>query len=88
MKAKNVLLSDDFHVQLCDFGLTKLAGSNTTTNFRGAGSVRWQSPELWHHETKTFQSDVYGFAMTIVEVRGDRIPHVLSATDDLAQYRC
>ena len=63
-----MLLSDDFRVQLCDFGLTKLAGSRTSTTLKGTGSVRWQSPELWDLETKTFQSDVYAFGMTIVEV--------------------
>ena len=69
VKANNVILSDDFHVQLCDFGLTKLAEANTTTTLKGAGSIRWQGPELWNNKSKTFASDVYAFAMTIVEVR-------------------
>lgn len=36
---------------------------------KGAGTLRWQSPELWDGESsKTPQSDVYAFGMTIAEV--------------------
>ncbi|KAG8898464.1 hypothetical protein FRC01_010901 [Tulasnella sp. 417] len=41
---------------------------------RGAGTVRWQSPELWEDVPKSFGSDVYAFAMTIVEIITGDVP--------------
>ncbi|KAG8953515.1 hypothetical protein FRC04_002357 [Tulasnella sp. 424] len=68
IKASNILVNDDTHVQLCDFGLTKVLHSRTSTMMKGAGTVRWQSPELWENAPRTLESDVYAFAMTIAEV--------------------
>ncbi|KAG8915185.1 hypothetical protein FRC00_006842 [Tulasnella sp. 408] len=68
IKASNLLVSDDNHVLLCDFGLTKDTAAQTSTTLKGAGTARWQSPELWDDGSKTFKSDVYAFSMTIVEV--------------------
>lgn len=68
IKGSNLLISDDGHVLICDFGLTKSTYAQTSSALKGAGTVRWQSPELWENEPKTFASDVYAFAMTIVEV--------------------
>ncbi|KAG8906786.1 hypothetical protein FRC01_007896 [Tulasnella sp. 417] len=68
IKANNLLISDDDHVLLCDFGLTKAESAQTSTTMKGTGSLRWQSPELWDNGPKTMKSDVYAFSMTIVEV--------------------
>lgn len=66
LKAANVLVSNEIHALLCDFGLTKYATSSTSSALKGAGSLRWQNPELWDGET--LQSDTYAFGMTIAEV--------------------
>ncbi|KIO19735.1 hypothetical protein M407DRAFT_222274 [Tulasnella calospora MUT 4182] len=68
VKAGNLLISDEGHVLLCDFGLAKSTYAQTSTALKGAGTLRWQSPELWDNEPRTFASDVYAFSMTIVEV--------------------
>lgn len=68
IKASNILIDDHGHSLLCDFGLTKMTQSRTSTSMRGAGTVRWQSPELWNDAPKSAETDVYAFAMTIVEV--------------------
>ena len=67
IKASNVLVSDDFHILLCDFGLSKQSGTDTMARLKGFGTVRWQSPELINGASKTFQSDVYAFGITIAE---------------------
>ncbi|KAG8910965.1 hypothetical protein FRC00_007248, partial [Tulasnella sp. 408] len=67
LKASNILIDDNGHSLLCDFGLTKTVDSRTSTAMRGAGTFRWQSPELWEDAPKTFESDVYAFGMTIAE---------------------
>lgn len=68
IKASNLLISDGGHILLCDFGLAKSTYAQTSTALKGAGTFRWQSPELWDNEPRTFASDVYAFSMTIVEV--------------------
>ncbi|KAG9035057.1 hypothetical protein FS837_002042 [Tulasnella sp. UAMH 9824] len=68
IKAGNLLISDDGQILVCDFGLTKSIHAQTSTAVKGAGTLRWQSPELWDNIPKTYASDVYAFAMTIVEV--------------------
>ncbi|KAG8915103.1 hypothetical protein FRC00_007880 [Tulasnella sp. 408] len=67
IKASNMLIDDEEHILLCDFGLTKLLHSRTSTAMKRAGTIRWQSPELWDDAPKTFESDVYAFGMTIAE---------------------
>lgn len=69
IKGSNILIDDEIHCLLCDFGLSNLATSRTVTATRGGGRQRWESPELWLGRPKSFSSDVYAFAMTIVEVR-------------------
>ncbi len=68
IKAGNILISDDGHAMLTDFGLAKMASANTSTAMKGLGTARWQSPELWEGAPKTPESDIYAFAMLIVEV--------------------
>lgn len=69
IKAPNVLVSDNVHALLCDFGLSKFDDGTTTTGLKGAGSLRWQAPELLGGERKSFESDVYAFGMMIAEVQ-------------------
>ncbi|KAG8920393.1 hypothetical protein FRC01_000787 [Tulasnella sp. 417] len=69
IKASNILIEDDGHSLLCDFGLTKTVDARTSTAMRGAGTFRWQSPELWEDAPKSFESDVYAFGITIAEGR-------------------
>jgi len=75
IKATNILVSDNLHALLCDFGLTKFASTSTSTALKSAGSLRWQAPELWEKDQpKTYQSDVYACGMTIVEVLKGEVP--------------
>jgi serine/threonine protein kinase len=69
IKAANVLISPVGRALLTDFGLAKLSSSSTSTAVAGAGTTRWQSPELFDGGPKTTKSDIYAFGMLIVEVR-------------------
>ena len=69
IKASNILVTDDIHALLCDFTPTLQAEEATSAGPRGAGTVRWQSPELWtENAQKSFQSDVWAFGITTYEV--------------------
>ena len=68
IKANNILVGGSNEALLCDFGLSKLRDSQTLTGVKGAGTLRWQAPELWENQPKSFESDVYAYGMTIAEV--------------------
>lgn len=86
LKANNILVDDNGHSLLCDFGLTKTVDSRTSTAMRGAGTFRWQSPELWEDAPKTFESDVYAFDMTIAEVLAGEVPFISLKHDMAVMY--
>jgi serine/threonine protein kinase len=66
LRQLNILLDDECHVQLCDFGLV-IVGDTTegrmTTSARGVGSGTWQSPERFMAERhrRSMADDVYAF---------------------------
>ncbi|KAG9044109.1 hypothetical protein FS837_008772 [Tulasnella sp. UAMH 9824] len=77
LKGNNVLVSNDEHILLCDFGLAKHVTSRTSTSLRGVGSIPWQSPELLRDASRrTFQGDVYAFGITIYEVLSGKEPYL------------
>ncbi|KAG8953677.1 hypothetical protein FRC04_001881 [Tulasnella sp. 424] len=81
IKASNILIGDNGQVLLCDFGLTRTTDLRTSTAMKGAGTLRWQSPELWDGGSKGFKSDVYAFGMTIAEVLTGEVPFPDLQTD-------
>ncbi|KAG8913526.1 hypothetical protein FRC00_002217 [Tulasnella sp. 408] len=69
IKGTNILISPTVDALVADFGLAKIADSSTLPSLKGAGSLRWQSPEVLRGDAhRTFSSDVYSFGMTIYEV--------------------
>ncbi|KAF5373016.1 hypothetical protein D9758_001463 [Tetrapyrgos nigripes] len=84
IKGSNVLISDDLHCRLADFGLsmieTQTQSHSITSSANNRGSIRWLAPELINPDSvhtdlagsKT--RDIYAFACTIVEVLTGRPP--------------
>ncbi|KAG8896104.1 hypothetical protein FRB99_000189, partial [Tulasnella sp. 403] len=69
VKASNILISDDHHALLCDFGISRLLPSANTAGVKGRDALRRESPELWNGATRSAKSDVYAFGITVYEVR-------------------
>jgi len=66
----NILVSDDIHALLCDFGLDSLPSASASIDWVGVHALRFQSPEhLLEGGAKTFTDDVWAFGMTIYQVR-------------------
>ncbi|KAG8898436.1 hypothetical protein FRB99_007441 [Tulasnella sp. 403] len=77
IKASNILVSSgtDPEALICDFGLSRSNNERTLPGLKGTGTVRWQAPELWDNQPKTYLSDSYSFGMTISEVLSGNEPY-------------
>ncbi|EMD37464.1 hypothetical protein CERSUDRAFT_24722, partial [Gelatoporia subvermispora B] len=74
LKGANVLVDDKGVARIADFGLgTFKYDGQVETDTEMKWSIRWMAPELFDpkkfaaKETRTTHSDVYAFAMTVVE---------------------
>ena len=68
IRGSNVLVSDDEHALLTDFGLATLLSTQTSGAIHSGSIVRWQSPELLNGKPNSVSSDVWAFGMMIYEV--------------------
>ncbi|KZS90817.1 hypothetical protein SISNIDRAFT_457444 [Sistotremastrum niveocremeum HHB9708] len=73
LKGSNVLINDDYHCVIADFGQSKMKSevfriSGQTLGER-PGTVRWQAPELLAgHGELTQKVDVYAYAILCLEI--------------------
>ncbi|KAG8902678.1 hypothetical protein FRB99_004267 [Tulasnella sp. 403] len=77
IKASNILVSSERepHALLCDFGSSRLNIDPTLPGLKGIGPVRWQAPELWDNQPKSYRSDSYSFGVTIYEILSGKEPY-------------
>ncbi|KAF7329372.1 Kinase-like protein [Mycena kentingensis (nom. inval.)] len=76
LRGSNILVDDDGHASLTDFGLTVLSDATTQSQTQhGAGSVRWMAPETLNPPAcglerfaRTTASDIYAFACVCLEL--------------------
>ncbi|KAI6014349.1 kinase-like protein [Pisolithus marmoratus] len=73
LKGSNVLISDEGHALLTDFGLSYLVDSSfsMTTDDRCGGTLNWMAPEFLNGEgniVMTPAGDVWSFGMTALEL--------------------
>ncbi|KAJ6475700.1 kinase-like domain-containing protein [Mycena vitilis] len=80
LRGANILLDDQGHARLVDFGLAVFADGPLAPTNRG-GSVRWMAPELLNPEScgfstfrRTFASDIYAFACVCLELYTGKPP--------------
>ena len=80
MIQSNILIRDDGTACLADYDLFQIIGDAQLTSTNIAGAARWTAPEIFNSDEAklvnlpyTAKSDVYSFAMTIIEVRGARV---------------
>ena len=63
LAARNNMVSDDFTVKICDFGLTRDIYTSDYYKKRGRTflPVRWMSPESLKHSVLMSHSDVFSY---------------------------
>ena len=73
VKTTNILLDNNFHVKVADFGLAAFVGrdfSRILTSFRG--TTGYLAPEWLSGVAVTPKIDVYGFGMVLLEIISGR----------------
>ncbi|KAJ8079686.1 hypothetical protein PM082_016507 [Marasmius tenuissimus] len=82
IKGANIMIDDESHPRLTDFGLTVLHDAQHNTTDHG-GTLRWMAPELFFgpNSSRTFASDMYAFGCVCVELYTGRPPFADVAHD-------
>ncbi|CAK4706057.1 unnamed protein product [Aphanomyces euteiches] len=74
LKAKNVLVSDDFQAKLSDFGISRIRSNNETMT-AGVGTVYWTAPEVLNGDRYSELADMYSFGCVLNELDTHDIPY-------------
>jgi serine/threonine protein kinase len=76
IKSQNMLLDDQYHVKLADFGLAKIKTETKTISTKPTvGTLAWMAPELFGRKPVfTKKSDIYSLGMTLWEIASRKIP--------------
>ncbi|KAE9385868.1 kinase-like protein, partial [Gymnopus androsaceus JB14] len=87
----NILVADDLHCCIADFGLSLIAADSQswtiTVTSTLKGSMRWMAPELFHHDGSLDlhlnhpSRDVYAFGCTMLEILTLQLPFYERKTD-------
>ena len=75
IKPQNILVNHDGMVKVADFGIARVAGSNTLTKGDSVmGSVYYFSPEQARGEDVTAASDIYSVGVVLYEMLTGQVP--------------
>ncbi len=77
IKPENVLITDDGHVKVTDFGLARLISTTPASSSTGAvllGTMAYLSPEQVQQQNIDQRSDVYSAGILLFEMLTGRVP--------------
>ncbi|XP_054782793.1 probable LRR receptor-like serine/threonine-protein kinase At1g05700 isoform X3 [Prosopis cineraria] len=84
LKSSNILLSENMHAKIADFGLCKVFASDTDTHIstRPAGTFGYLDPEFHRCGNLHKNSDVYSFGIILLELMTGR-PAIIKTSEGI-----
>ncbi|RZC57920.1 hypothetical protein C5167_005221 [Papaver somniferum] len=74
VKSSNLLVDNNWHLKVGDFGLSRLKHATFLTTENGNGTPQWMAPEVIRNEPADEKSDVYSFGVVLWELAIKKIP--------------
>ncbi|MDO5144592.1 MAG: Stk1 family PASTA domain-containing Ser/Thr kinase [bacterium] len=75
IKPQNILVADDGHIKVADFGIARIANSHTLTRDDSVmGTVYYYSPEQASGQKVGATSDIYSVGVVLYEMLTGRVP--------------
>ncbi|OQR88509.1 protein kinase [Achlya hypogyna] len=73
LKSRNVLLTNDVHAKLTDFGISREMDDATMT--AGIGTYRWMAPEVLQDGHYDESADMFSLGVILTELDTHRVPY-------------
>ena len=86
VKSGNLLVYNEFKIKLSDFGFSKDSNASSKTSIVGTGG--FIAPEILYGQGSYCASDIFSFAMTVVEIITRSAPNVNKHYNDRITTAC
>lgn len=76
LAARNLLVDDNFHIRVSDFGFSRIKEVGTTRGYTQSslGPIRWSAPEAMRKKKYSEASDIFSFGVVLYEIFFQEMP--------------